>query len=115
MTALSIMRLVPTPPGRIVAGTISLRGEELLKASDQRMRELRGNRISMIFQEPMTSLNPVFTIGDQIAEAVRLHKPISAQRLRQKPSRCCGSCEFPTQNSAFTIIHINSPAACGNA
>jgi peptide/nickel transport system ATP-binding protein len=78
MTALSIMRLVPTPPGRIVAGSISLRGEQLLSSSDQRMRALRGNRISMIFQEPMTSLNPVFTIGDQIAEAVRLHEPLSA-------------------------------------
>jgi peptide/nickel transport system ATP-binding protein len=84
MTALSIMRLVPTPPGRIVAGNISLRGEDLLKASDQRMRELRGNRISMIFQEPMTSLNPVFTIGDQIAEAVRLHEPISAAAAAEK-------------------------------
>ena len=81
MTALSIMRLVPTPPGRIVAGYISLRGEDLLKASDRRMRELRGNRISMIFQEPMTSLNPVFTIGDQIAEAVRLHEPIFAAAI----------------------------------
>ena len=77
MTALSIMRLVPTPPGRIVEGQINLRGEELLTVSDQRMRELRGNRVSMIFQEPMTSLNPVFTIGDQISEAVRLHEAIS--------------------------------------
>ncbi|MEQ1650195.1 MAG: ABC transporter ATP-binding protein, partial [Hyphomicrobiaceae bacterium] len=84
MTALSIMRLVPTPPGRIVAGTINLRGEELLKASDRRMRELRGDRISMIFQEPMTSLNPVFTVGDQIAEAVRLHKPISGVEAAAK-------------------------------
>jgi peptide/nickel transport system ATP-binding protein len=84
MTALSIMRLVPTPPGRIVEGHISLRGEQLLTATDQRMRALRGNRISMIFQEPMTSLNPVFTIGDQIAEAVRLHEPISSAAAAAK-------------------------------
>jgi peptide/nickel transport system ATP-binding protein len=84
MTALSIMRLVPSPPGRIVAGTISLRGEPLLAASDHRMRQLRGNRISMIFQEPMTSLNPVFTIGDQIAEAVRLHEPVSRREAQAR-------------------------------
>jgi len=74
MTALSIMGLVPTPPGRITGGTIHLADENLLEASEQRMRQVRGNDISMIFQEPMTSLNPVFSIGDQIAETVMLHE-----------------------------------------
>ena len=74
MTALSIMGLVPTPPGRITSGTIRLADENLLEASEQRMRQVRGNDISMIFQEPMTSLNPVFSIGDQIAETVMLHE-----------------------------------------
>jgi peptide/nickel transport system ATP-binding protein len=74
MTALSIMRLVPVPPGRIAGGRILFKGEDLLTASEQRMRRLRGNRIGMIFQEPMTSLNPVFTIGDQIMEVVQLHE-----------------------------------------
>ena len=74
MTALSIMGLVPTPPGRITSGTIHLADENLLEASEQRMRQVRGNDISMIFQEPMTSLNPVFSIGDQIAETVMLHE-----------------------------------------
>ena len=74
MTALSIMGLVPTPPGRITSGTIYLADENLLEASEQRMRQVRGNDISMIFQEPMTSLNPVFSIGDQIAETVMLHE-----------------------------------------
>ncbi len=74
VTALSIMRLVPDPPGRIVGGSIMLDGTDLLGLDENRMREVRGNRISMIFQEPMTSLNPVMRIGDQITEAVRLHR-----------------------------------------
>jgi len=74
MTALSIMGLVPTPPGRITSGTIRLGDENLLEVGEHRMRQVRGNQISMIFQEPMTSLNPVFSIGDQIAETVMLHE-----------------------------------------
>jgi oligopeptide/dipeptide ABC transporter ATP-binding protein len=79
VTALSIMRLIPDPPGRITAGEILLDGENLLELPAERMRRIRGNRISMIFQEPMTSLNPVYTIGNQIAEAVRLHQKLSSQ------------------------------------
>ena len=74
VTALSIMRLIPDPPGRITAGEILLEGQNLLELSADQMRKVRGNRISMIFQEPMTSLNPVYTIGNQIAEAIRLHQ-----------------------------------------
>ena len=77
VTALSVMRLVPDPPGRIVGGSIVLEGTDLLALDDDEMRAVRGNRISMIFQEPMTSLNPVMRIGDQIAEAFRLHQNIS--------------------------------------
>ncbi|MFK7963054.1 MAG: ABC transporter ATP-binding protein [Burkholderiaceae bacterium] len=84
MTALAIMRLVPMPPGRIAGGQISLAGEQLLTASEERMREVRGNDISMIFQEPMTSLNPVYTVGDQIAETVRLHQGLSRSDARHK-------------------------------
>ena len=73
VNALSIMRLIPTPPGRIEAGTITLRGENLLEKSESEMRRIRGKDIAMIFQDPMTSLNPVLTVGDQISEAVRLH------------------------------------------
>jgi len=73
MTALAIMRLIPSPPGHIAGGCVRLEGEDLVAASEPRMREVRGNDISMIFQEPMTSLNPVYTVGEQIAEAVRLH------------------------------------------
>jgi peptide/nickel transport system ATP-binding protein len=71
------MRLVPDPPGRIVGGSIMLEGTDLLDLDEDEMRKIRGNRISMIFQEPMTSLNPVMRIGDQITEAVRLHRPMT--------------------------------------
>jgi len=84
MTALSILRLVPDPPGRIVAGSIKLDGQDLLKLDDAEMRKVRGNRISMIFQEPMTSLNPVLSIGHQIGEAVRLHQHMSKSEASEK-------------------------------
>jgi peptide/nickel transport system ATP-binding protein len=74
VTALSIMRLVADPPGRIAGGEIRYDGRDLLALPEAEMRAIRGNRIAMIFQEPMTSLNPVFTVGDQVAEAVRLHQ-----------------------------------------
>jgi peptide/nickel transport system ATP-binding protein len=74
VTALSVMRLVQEPPGRIAAGRVRYRGEDLLALPERAMREIRGNKISMIFQEPMTSLNPVFTTGDQVAEAIRIHQ-----------------------------------------
>ena len=80
VTALSIMRLVPDPPGRIVGGSIVLEGTDLLALDEDKMREIRGNRISMIFQEPMTSLNPVMRIGDQITEAVRLHRQMTSKQ-----------------------------------
>src|SRR5579883_588231 len=70
------MRLIPTPPGKIVDGKILFEGRDLLALSDEEMRRIRGNRIAMIFQEPMTSLNPVLTIGEQIAEAVMLHQKL---------------------------------------
>jgi oligopeptide/dipeptide ABC transporter ATP-binding protein len=74
VTALAIMRLVPDPPGKIVSGRIKFKNENLLDLTDKQMRSIRGNQIAMIFQEPMTSLNPVFTVGDQIAEAIKLHQ-----------------------------------------
>ncbi|SFO74608.1 peptide/nickel transport system ATP-binding protein [Variovorax sp. OK605] len=76
VTALSILRLVPTPPGRHM-GAVRLRGADLMQLSEREMRQIRGNRISMIFQEPMTSLNPVLTVGRQIAETVQLHQKAS--------------------------------------
>jgi len=83
VTAHSIMRLIPQPPGRIVGGEILYRGENLVEVSDARMREIRGNEISMIFQEPMTSLNPVFTVGNQITEAIMLHTHLDEDESRE--------------------------------
>ncbi len=84
VTALSIMRLVPSPPGRVVGGEVLYRGRDLLRLNGDEMRKVRGNEISMIFQEPMTSLNPVFTIGNQIGEAIRLHQGLSKRETREK-------------------------------
>ncbi len=84
VTALSVLRLIPDPPGKIVGGAIRLDGRNLLKLPENEMRKVRGGSISMIFQEPMTSLNPVFTTGDQIAEGVRLHQKLSRRESWNK-------------------------------
>lgn len=84
ITSLSIMRLVPDPPGRIVEGSIFFNGENLLEKKESEMRKIRGNEISMIFQEPMTSLNPLMTIGDQIIEALRLHENLDRKRAESR-------------------------------
>src|SRR6195256_5590064 len=84
VSALSIMRLVPDPPGRIVGGSVTLEGTNLLDLDEAEMRKIRGNRISMIFQEPMTSLNPVMRIGDQITEVVQLHQTMTNKQAWAK-------------------------------
>jgi peptide/nickel transport system ATP-binding protein len=109
VSALSIMRLVPNPPGRIVGGSVLLEGIDLLALEEAEMRKIRGNRMSMIFQEPMTSLNPVIRIGDQISEAVRLHRDMSAKaawdrsvemlRLVRIPEPARRAQEYPHQLS----------------
>ncbi|NBO38760.1 ABC transporter ATP-binding protein [bacterium] len=83
VTSLSIMRLIPTPPGNIRSGEILFESKNLLALDEEEMRALRGNKISMIFQEPMTSLNPVFTIGDQISEVFRIHRGKSKKEARE--------------------------------
>ena len=84
VTALSIMRLVPYPPGKIATGTVKLGGQDLLQLDEKSMRSVRGNRISMIFQEPMTSLNPVRAVGKQVSEALRLHQNLSASEAHKR-------------------------------
>ena len=84
-TALGIMRLVPNPPGKIVSGKISFDGEDILSKTEKEMQEIRGNKISMIFQDPMTSLNPVMTVGEQIGEVLALHQNLKKEELIQKP------------------------------
>lgn len=84
VTALSIMRLIQSPPGFFDGGEILFNGTDILKLPENRLREIRGNQISMIFQEPMTSLNPVFTCGDQIVEAIRLHQSLDKHQAEKK-------------------------------
>ncbi|HPT84153.1 MAG TPA: ABC transporter ATP-binding protein [Limnochordia bacterium] len=84
VTSLTIMGLIPQPPGKIEGGVIEFEGRDLLKLSEAEMRHIRGNEISMIFQEPMTSLNPVFTVGNQIMEAIMLHQNASKTEAREK-------------------------------
>jgi len=96
MTALSIMNMIPNPPGRISSGSIYLNNEDLLKAPKQRLNEIRGNEISMIFQEPMTSLNPVFTIGNQLIETIIKHKKISKKEAKEKANDLLAQVQIPS-------------------
>ena len=75
VTSSCIMRLIPSPPGKIIGGKILFEGEDLAQATPERMRQIRGKDIAMIFQDPMSSLNPVFTVGRQVEEAIRVHNP----------------------------------------
>ncbi len=84
VSCLSVMRLIPIPPGEIAGGDVRFDGVDLLKLPEDQMRRIRGNDIAMIFQEPMTSLNPVFTCGDQVVEAVTLHQRVSVDEARQR-------------------------------
>jgi oligopeptide/dipeptide ABC transporter ATP-binding protein len=84
VTSLSILRLVPQPPGEIAGGRIVFRGIDLLELPEKEMRKIRGNEIAMIFQEPMTSLNPVYTVGNQIGEVLRLHRDMSKNEARER-------------------------------
>lgn len=86
-TALGIMQLVPNPPGKIVSGEIYLEGENLLNKSEREMQDIRGSKIAMIFQDPMTSLNPVITVGDQIAEMIQLHESVTKEESLKKAEK----------------------------
>ncbi len=96
VTALSVMRLIPYPPGKIECGEIIFRGENLLAKSMDEMRRIRGNDIAMIFQEPMTSLNPVLTVGQQIVEAIQLHQQLGREDARDKAVRMLKSVGIPS-------------------
>ncbi|MDX2203603.1 MAG: ABC transporter ATP-binding protein [Hyphomicrobiaceae bacterium] len=101
MTALAILRLVPDPPGRISRGRIVFAGEDLAGVSPQRMREIRGNKISMIFQEPMTSLNPVFTVGAQICETLALHLGLRGEAARRRAVELLKDVRIPAAEERF--------------
>ena len=111
MTALSLLRLVPRPAARIVKGVIRLEGENLLEKSEQEMRSIRGRRISMILQDPQTSLNPVFTVGNQLVEAIRIHhRRRPAQRWRAGPSTASSRCGWPRPSAGCRTIRTRSAA-----
>jgi peptide/nickel transport system ATP-binding protein len=101
VTALSIMRLIASPPGRIASGEILFEGADLLKLSAAEMREIRGNRISMIFQEPMTSLNPAFTIGDQIVEGIVRHRRIGRDAAKRQAIEMLERVRMPSAERRF--------------
>jgi oligopeptide/dipeptide ABC transporter ATP-binding protein len=100
VSALSILRLIPVPPGKIVGGEILFKGKNLLDLHEEEMRKIRGDRISMIFQEPMTSLNPVFTIGNQIQETFKLHQGLSTGEALEKTIEM------------LRLVNIPSPERC---
>ncbi|MBI2886400.1 MAG: ABC transporter ATP-binding protein, partial [Chloroflexi bacterium] len=84
VSALSLMRLIPDPPGKIIEGEVIFEGRDILKIDEDEMRSIRGNRMAMIFQEPMTSLNPAYTIGNQLEEALLRHARVSRQEARER-------------------------------
>ncbi|HID63444.1 MAG TPA: ABC transporter ATP-binding protein [Anaerolineae bacterium] len=84
VSVLSVMRLIPSPPGKIVGGEVWFEGRDLLKVDQDEIRSVRGNKIAMIFQDPMTSLNPVLTIGQQVGEALQLHMGMTKEQARQR-------------------------------
>ncbi len=95
VTALSVMRLIPPRSGRIVEGSVLFEGKDLASLSEVQMRDIRGNQIAMVFQEPMTSLNPVHTVGAQIAEAVRIHQRLSSQAAHERAVEMLGLVRIP--------------------
>lgn len=99
-SALSILRLIPNPPGQIISGEIHFEGENLLELKEEDMRKIRGNQISMIFQDPMTSLNPVLTVGDQIAEVIAIHEDVSSDEAMEKAKDMLKLVGIPEDRSA---------------
>jgi len=101
VSALSILRLIPLPPGEIVSGEIMFEGKNLLGLPMSKMRSIRGNRISMIFQEPMTSLNPVFTIGYQLSKVFMLHQKLSKKESQKRSRESLAACEIPSPQTVM--------------
>src|ERR1700674_4783794 len=115
VTALSILRLIPSPPGRIVSGAIRFAGRDLLGLGEAQMRDVRGNEISMIFQEPMTSLNPVLTIGHQIAETLTLHQGLDRKAALRRAVDMLRLVHIPEAERRIEQYPHQLWAACGSA
>ena len=106
MTALAIMGLIPSPPGAISAGSILFQGENLVQASGRRLREIRGNEVSMVFQEPMTSLNPVYTVGEQIAETLRRHQGLTRSQAQAQAVHMIDAVQIPLPSMITLISYL---------
>lgn len=115
VTALSILRLLPKLTARTVGGEIRFHGRDLLRLSDREMRQIRGDQIAMIFQEPMTSLNPVYTVGHQIAEAVQIHTNAPGPTQWTKRMKCSVSSASRIPSAASTTTRMRCQAACASA
>ena len=114
VTALSIMRLIDSPPGEIVSGEILFDGNDLLKMSDEEIRKIRGSEIAMVFQEPMTSLNPVLTVGDQITEAVLLHHDVDKKGAKAIALKALMDVGVPDPKRRLTQYPHELSAACAS-
>ena len=117
VSTMSLLGLIPQPPGRVVRGEAMFKGEDLLKVSKKELRRIRGNEIALIFQDPMTSLNPVLKIGAQMGEAIKTHhkdlKDGADQGARRSPCSPWSECRTPTGGTSST--RTSSRAACGSA
>ena len=113
VTALSILGLVDAP-GRVVAGSVSYRGEDLIGRRPERLQRIRGNEIAMIFQEPMSSLNPVHSIGAQVIEALRIHRRLRKRQATARTIEMLRWSAFRRRSSGCSTTRISSPAACGS-
>ena len=112
---MSLIRLIPQPPGKIVDGEVWFDGQDLLKLNEDQLRDVRGNRIAMIFQDPMTSLNPVLTVGRQITESLELHLQYEQGAKPQTGRRAAGVGRASRlQTLGWMTIHTSFPAACAN-
>lgn len=115
VTCYSMMGLIPMPPGRIESGSTMLDGTDLLRCPEKELRAIRGKRISMIFQDPMTSLNPYLTIGEQVAEPLVIHEGAGKRKRGYARWNSLPWQAYRMRNSAWTHIPTNSPAACASA
>lgn len=112
VTAQTIMKLNPMPPARIKEGSVQLGEHDIVAANEKEMQKIRGKEVSMIFQDPMTCLNPTKPVGKQIVEAIQHHRHLSKARRRRKPLNTSPLLTFRTRKSVQSSIRTNSPAAC---
>lgn len=115
VTAMTIMGLISMPPGKIEGGDVRYRGRSILEMTEEEMQHIRGNDIAMIFQDPMTSLNPVYKIGKQVGEGLRLHRGYSKQEALKRATELWTSLVFPSPRSASMSIRTSSLAVCVSA